>query len=91
MSCSQPQGWRPSRPALNPAPLQPTYQSPLRCLKPQKRYSLHSVAVPKHDVVSEGAVNIQIYLLDFRGQALRLFFHLLEGRGAEEKKGSDLV
>jgi len=28
-------------------------------------YSLHSVAIPKHDVVSEGAVNIQIYLLDF--------------------------
>lgn len=28
-------------------------------------YSLHSVAIPKHDVVSESAVNIQIYLLDF--------------------------
>lgn len=42
-------------------------------------------------MVSEGAVNVQVYLLDFRGQALRLFFHLLEGRGAEEKKESYLV
>lgn len=58
---------------------------------PLKWYSLHAIAIPEHDVVSEGAVNIQIYLLDFRGPALCLLFHLLEGRVADKKKGSDII
>lgn len=52
---------------------------------------LHSIAIPKHDMVSKGAVNVQIYLLDFRGKALCLFFHLLEGRGAEREEESGTI
>lgn len=54
-------------------------------------YSLHSVAIPKHDVVSEGAVNIHIYLLDFRWKALCLLFHLLERRGVGKRQESDTI
>lgn len=64
---------------------------PKFCRVPLKWYSLHTIAIPKHDVVSEGAVNIQIYLFDFRGPALCLLFHLLEGRVADKRKELDTI
>lgn len=29
------------------------------------RNSLYSIAIPEHDVVSKGAIDIKVYLLDF--------------------------
>lgn len=84
-SCSEPGGA-----AGQPHPAHPLHTHRHRCLG-SLPYSLHSVAIPKHDVVSEGAVDVQIYLFDFRRKALCLFFHLLEGRGADKRKESDTI
>ena len=39
--------------------------------------SLDSKALHEHDVVPEGAVHVQVYLLDLRGEAACLLLHFL--------------
>lgn len=41
---------------------------------------LDSKAVQKHDVVPEGSVDVQIYLLDLSGEAASLLLHFLGDR-----------
>ena len=43
-------------------------------------YLHDSKAVPEHDVVPEGSVNVQVDLFDFCGEVSRLFFHSLKNK-----------